>query len=153
MFELTIAAPDGHVVRRIELSGQRRIKIGRSRECDIQLPIPAVSRKHAEIEPLDEGTWVIRDLDSTHGCLVKGERIRELTITPGLEVHIGPAVLKFDDLATRIGAELDRIITEDDASSPRIVGTLDEPEPTRTPRLRRKRDTASDGAGNEETLH
>ena len=126
MFELTIASPDGHVLRRVELTGSRAVRIGRSRECEIQLPIASVSRQHAELAPVDEETWVIRDLGSTHGCLVQGERIRELTIQPGLEVHIGPAVLRFDDLATRIGEELDQTITDEPEDIEiRIVGAFE----------------------------
>lgn len=124
MFELTIAGKDGKVIKRLELSGGRSVRIGRSPECEIQIPMPSVSREHAKIEPLDDRHWVIRDLNSTHGCLVRGQRIRELTITPGLVVEVGPAVLKFDEMATRIGAEMLASIKDEDEAPVRVRSSM-----------------------------
>lgn len=124
MFELTIAGKDGKVIKRLELSGERPVRVGRSPECEIQIPLPSVSREHAQIEPVDDRHWVIRDLNSTHGCLVRGQRIRELTITPGLVVEVGPAILKFDEMATRIGAEMLASINDDEDKPIRVRGTL-----------------------------
>jgi len=113
MFELTIFSKDGRELKRYELNGTKPIKIGRAIDCDIKIAVPEVSRRHAQIEQIEEDEWVIKDLGSTHGCLVRGERIREVTITPGLEVSIGPAVLRFENMAARIGAELDRLLGDD----------------------------------------
>ena len=52
------------------------IEIGRALECDISILEPALSRKHAELEPLDGGL-VIRDLGSANGTFVNGEKIDE----------------------------------------------------------------------------
>ncbi len=130
MFEMSIHATDGKVLKRLELSGQRALRIGRSKECDIRIPIPVVSRLHAEIAPLDEDAvdWVIRDLGSTHGCRVNGHKIHERPIQDELEVHIGPIKLRFESLANRIGAELDAILDEEEDAEPaestvRIIGT------------------------------
>ncbi len=112
MFDLTVAAPDGRVVQRVELS-ERPIRIGRADDCDVRLGDARVSRHHAEVRPLDDA-WVFRDLGSTHGSFVQGQRVRELTVAPGLEVRIGPAVLRFDSLAARIGAELDALLPDED---------------------------------------
>lgn len=124
MFELTIASKDGKVISRVELSGEKPVRIGRSPECEIQIPLPAVSREHAQIEPVDDRHWVIRDLNSTHGCLVRGQRIRELTITPGLVVEVGPALLKFDEMATRIGAEMLASIKDDDETPVKVRSSM-----------------------------
>lgn len=118
MYELTICTKDGRELKRYELSGTRPIRIGRGIDCDIQIGVPEVSRRHAQLELVDDDEWVIKDLGSTHGVHVKGERIRELTIRPGLEVTIGPAVLKFDNMAARIGDELNRLIADDEPDDP-----------------------------------
>src|SRR5207302_1888593 len=48
--------------------------IGRSRQCDVVLTDPNVSRKHAEIRPRG-GSWVVTDLGSTNGVTLNGRRI------------------------------------------------------------------------------
>ena len=40
--------------------------LGRSRQCDVVLNDPNVSREHAEIRPRG-GSWVVTDLGSTNG--------------------------------------------------------------------------------------
>jgi pSer/pThr/pTyr-binding forkhead associated (FHA) protein len=47
--------------------------LGRSTEA-IGSTDPAMSRRHAELTPSQDG-WFVRDLQSTHGTLVNGERI------------------------------------------------------------------------------
>jgi Protein of unknown function (DUF3662)/FHA domain len=48
--------------------------IGRSRECDIVLEDPGISRRHAELRPSGDG-FAIQDLGSTNGVLVNGEAL------------------------------------------------------------------------------
>jgi pSer/pThr/pTyr-binding forkhead associated (FHA) protein len=117
MFELAICNGSGDVLRRYDLSrvavGGRRVVIGRAEDCDIRIRNGAISRHHAAIEALAEDEWVIRDLGSTCGCLVSGERVSEAEIHPGLQVAIGPAILRFESVASRIAADLDRELSED----------------------------------------
>ncbi len=120
MIELSILSPDAKVLRRLELTGERSIRIGRAKGCDVRLAHPMVSREHAEISQDKEGRWKIRDLGSTHGTIVNAARINQLIISPGLEVRIGPIRLHFDNLASRIGAELDRLLDEDEARSGKL---------------------------------
>ncbi|MBV1878068.1 MAG: FHA domain-containing protein [Pseudomonadales bacterium] len=49
--------------------------IGRALECDISILEPALSRKHAVIEPVD-GRLVIKDLGSSNGTYVNGKKIK-----------------------------------------------------------------------------
>ncbi|MBL4682002.1 MAG: FHA domain-containing protein [Pseudomonadales bacterium] len=56
-----------------------RTEIGRALECDISILEPALSRKHAEIEPKD-GKLIIRDLGSANGTFVNGEKIDEMIL-------------------------------------------------------------------------
>ncbi len=53
-----------------------KIEIGRALECDLSILEPALSRKHAELELMDDGL-VLRDLGSVNGTYVNGERIEE----------------------------------------------------------------------------
>lgn len=114
MLELTIVSESGQRVRKVELPPGTSLSIGRARENDIRIAVPTVSRRHAEIVG-DEDEWTFRDLGSTHGSLVNGERVTEVPVTPGLEVRIGPALLRFDNLASRIGRELDEMLDEDES--------------------------------------
>jgi hypothetical protein len=53
----------------------RGASIGRSRECDVVLEDAGVSRRHAELRPLDAAAWTIEDLGSTNGVRVNGRTI------------------------------------------------------------------------------
>ena len=48
--------------------------LGRSRDCDISVDDPNVSRRHAEIRHEDGAYWIV-DLGSTNGMTVNGERV------------------------------------------------------------------------------
>ena len=56
----------------------------------------SVSREHCAIEHVD-GELRLRDLDSTGGTFRGTERIEEVRIEDGLEITVGPALLKFYD--------------------------------------------------------
>ncbi|XOV88850.1 MAG: FHA domain-containing protein [Pseudomonadota bacterium] len=56
-----------------------KIEIGRALECDLSILEPALSRKHAELEVMDDGL-VLRDLGSVNGTYVNGTKIEEVTL-------------------------------------------------------------------------
>ena len=60
---------------RSELLGSEGATLGRSRDADIVLDDPNVSRKHAEVRP-SGGSWIVRDLGSTNGVKVNGRQIQ-----------------------------------------------------------------------------
>jgi hypothetical protein len=80
--------------RRNVLSGSR-VVLGRSREADIVLQDPNVSRRHAELRR-DEGGWQIVDLGSTNGIKVNGRRVNNQPLSPGDQVTIGVTDLTFE---------------------------------------------------------
>lgn len=128
MFDLTIRTEDGRVLRRLEVDVVRPIRIGRGTDCEIRVAIPSVSRHHAELRAGGPSGVVIRDMGSTHGCLVGGRPVRELAVTPGLEVKVGGAVLRFDRTEDRIASEIAGSIADDDEDGdepPTIIGTAD----------------------------
>jgi hypothetical protein len=74
--------------------------LGRSRDCDITLSDPNVSRHHAEIRWAtgtgSGGGWTIEDLGSTNGVTVDGRRITgPTTLEPGARVALGTADVRF----------------------------------------------------------
>jgi hypothetical protein len=70
--------------------------IGRSRQCDVVLEDPNVSRQHAEIRPRG-GSWAISDLGSTNGSVVNGRRIDGTEVLkPGDEIEIGTSTMTFE---------------------------------------------------------
>ncbi|MCH2108261.1 MAG: sigma 54-interacting transcriptional regulator [Polyangiaceae bacterium] len=73
---------------------EKKYSIGRSDDCDITLPVTAVSRLHASLERRGE-QWCIQDHASTNGTLVDGRRIHELALEENAEVRVGDAVFKF----------------------------------------------------------
>ena len=80
--------------KRTVLSGSRML-IGRSRDCDITLDDPNVSRRHAELRN-EDGRWIVRDLGSTNGIKVNGRRMEDSILQPGDELQLGLARLRFE---------------------------------------------------------
>jgi hypothetical protein len=68
--------------------------IGRSRDCDIQLADPNVSRRHAEIRQEGAAYWAI-DLDSTNGMEVNGRRQKRAKLRQGDRITLGSTELVF----------------------------------------------------------
>lgn len=70
--------------------------LGRSRECEIVIADPNVSRRHADLR-LEAGAWVISDLGSTNGTRVNGHRIQEAEVLrPGDEIELGSSLATFE---------------------------------------------------------
>lgn len=74
--------------RSLVLPNGRAMLVGRAVACDLPLSDPTISRRHAEIEQF-EGAVLIRDLESTNGTFVNGERVREALAPPGARVTFG----------------------------------------------------------------
>lgn len=70
------------------------VVLGRSRTCDLTLQTPDASRRHAEISSVGGG-WLLRDLGSTNGTFLNGERVDEREIKPGDRIEIGGDLLTF----------------------------------------------------------
>ncbi|HZL35723.1 MAG TPA: FHA domain-containing protein [Tepidisphaeraceae bacterium] len=79
--------------RRYALEG-RTFLIGRRKDCDLPLEIPAVSRVHAIIFRRD-GRLYLRDLNSRAGTFVNGKPIREVELQDGDELQFAYVVLRY----------------------------------------------------------
>lgn len=69
--------------------------VGREQSCDIQLDDVNVSKQHCKIE-CHGSSYVVRDLGSTNGTFVNGERATRMSIDPGNVVRIGPFQYTFE---------------------------------------------------------
>ena len=73
----------------------RRVVIGRSKDCDVQLADPNASRRHAELRQEGSAYWLI-DLDSTNGSSVNGHRTSRAKLDSGDVITIGSTELLFE---------------------------------------------------------
>jgi hypothetical protein len=73
---------------------QRRVVIGRSRDCDIQLADTNVSRRHAELRQEGASYWIV-DLGSTNGLEVNGKRVKRAKLRSGDTITVGSTELTF----------------------------------------------------------
>ena len=69
--------------------------IGRSSEA-LPLTDTTVSRRHAELTP-DDGRWFLRDLESSNGTFINGERISgdRVELSPGDQIRCGSTLMVF----------------------------------------------------------
>jgi FhaA, N-terminal domain/FHA domain len=75
--------------------GAAGVTLGRSRQCDVTVDDPNVSRTHAEIRARG-GSWVVTDLGSTNGSRLNGRPLQEPTVLkPGDEIELGTTTLEF----------------------------------------------------------
>jgi pSer/pThr/pTyr-binding forkhead associated (FHA) protein len=68
-------------------------KIGRSRDADLTVPHPMISRRHCEVFETD-GLLMLRDLGSLNGTMVGGRRVKEAPLPPQAEFTIGPLTFR-----------------------------------------------------------
>ena len=78
----------------IKLAARGSIIVGRSRTCGLALPGADASRRHAEILGTGKG-FRLRDLGSTNGTFVNGERVEEVELRPGDRIQIGGGTITF----------------------------------------------------------
>jgi hypothetical protein len=73
---------------------KRSVVLGRSRDCDIRLEDPNVSRHHAEIRQEGATYWIV-DLGSTNGLEVNGRRAKRAKLEDSDRVTMGSTELVF----------------------------------------------------------
>lgn len=91
------------------------LTIGRRESCDISLKFPNVSGLHCELAYKDAGFWQVRDLGSTNGIKVNGERVLNRALRPGDEIAIAKRKYKIQYNLTPSGeAALEAVLTADE---------------------------------------
>lgn len=97
--QLEVWKPDGRELMALD---RERITIGRATTNDLAVPSdPELSRLHAVLEPIG-GDWCVRDLASSNGTFVNGERVwSDRPLRHGDEIRFGRTrvVFRASDLA------------------------------------------------------
>ncbi len=70
--------------------------VGRHPQCDARLDSIRVSRRHCCMTP-DNGEIIVKDLGSTNGIRINGQRVEKGRLRPGDELSIAHIRYRFDD--------------------------------------------------------
>ena len=90
-----------------QLKNKSKVVIGRTDECDVVLNSGSVSRRHAEIQKLSDGTYSIKDLNSTNGTFVNGRKVKiSQTIIDSDKICIGKLRLSLGGATKDLSEEL-----------------------------------------------
>jgi len=73
--------------KRVEI-GDGPVVIGRGKEADVTIPDQAASTRHAEFRQ-EDGRWQVRDLDSSNGVRVNGNRVTSSWLARGDLIVVG----------------------------------------------------------------
>ena len=90
-----VVLKDNQPIQEVVLAEEITV-IGRKKECDIRIADSAVSGVHAQIVK-QGGQYQIKDMDSTNGTHVRGQRIQEHALKSEDIVVVGEHELKFVD--------------------------------------------------------
>ena len=91
---------DGLNARLIDLKlGANRV--GRHPDNDFTIEHSTISSVHCEMVLKDSGV-TLRDLESTNGTFVNGERVREIDLAPGQVVRLGDVELLVETIDAKI---------------------------------------------------
>jgi serine phosphatase RsbU (regulator of sigma subunit) len=82
--------------RRIPLD-RPRLLIGREPTCDIYLPHPGVSRRHAQLQRTDQGHWLLQDLRSRNHVYVDNKPVQQFVLEPRRPFRIADYWLLLQD--------------------------------------------------------
>lgn len=76
--------------------GEKSLLLGRAEDCDVVLPYPQVSARHARLTRFADGSYEVEDLGSTNGTFVDGVRVTRSVVLEGARLTLGsiPVVLK-----------------------------------------------------------
>src|SRR5689334_1249061 len=71
--------------------------IGRHPDNTIQILDRIISKEHAQVQRLQDGRYILRDLRSLNGTFIRGERVGEHYLTDGDEVTMGSTRILYVD--------------------------------------------------------
>jgi hypothetical protein len=74
------------------------VAIGRHPDCELNLRMDDVSRRHAEVR-FENGSYLVSDLGSTNGTFVNGERVEgSRVLQPGDRIEVGENSVTFCEI-------------------------------------------------------
>ena len=97
------------------------IRIGRAPDAELSIPDASLSRYHACVYRDDAG-WSVRDLGSTNGTLVNGEKIEDVHLSNNTHVQLGTeCVFRFENQQEQrdLEEELERVAAIQSALLPK----------------------------------
>lgn len=95
MMELHVCnKKNGSLLRAFALGDSSEVLVGRDDSCDVKIRAKSVSREHCAIER-EGDDFILRDLGSSGGTFHGEEKVDRIQLSDGMEITIGPAVLKF----------------------------------------------------------
>jgi adenylate cyclase len=82
-----------------EVRGGTQLVVGRALNSDIPVLDPTISRRHAEVVCDEEGVEV-RDLNSSNGTFLNGQKIQTARLSPGDVVTFGKVAFRLKEVTT-----------------------------------------------------
>ena len=112
MAKLFLQQPEGDQLL-TELAPTQSYLIGRNDECSICIPAEAISSRHAQLTPGDEG-WMLEDLGSSNGTTVNGEALGKAILHSGCQIILGgQVILLFIEEPVAAAGQADASISSD----------------------------------------
>ena len=96
-------------------SGFRRLHGPSGPRLELRVPDRTMSARHAQLKRVGT-SWTVRDLDSTNGTLLDGQRIEEAALRDGQLIEIGATLLLFRETSATAPL-LDRVLAVPDAGA------------------------------------
>ncbi len=85
----------GKAAGRVYFLTKEDVLVGRGSTCDIQIPDPAVSRRHFRLR-YAQGAWFLQDQNSTGGTFINGQKVMARRLQPNDEIRVGDHTLRFE---------------------------------------------------------
>lgn len=95
MVQITTGGENGKI---LAIDEEKGLSMGRAKECDLPVNDPSCSRRHAEIFFGPGGLYYFKDLGSTNGSQINGEKVAKVPVqlNDGDRIQIGDSsVLRF----------------------------------------------------------
>ena len=90
-----------------KLKRKRQITIGRNSDCDVILDSETISRYHATVRLMGDGTYSIKDLGSRNGTFINGKKVKGIAkISLTDKIYIGRHQLSLKGKAKDLSEEL-----------------------------------------------
>lgn len=101
------------------------VRIGRKPSNDVSLTDPFVSRDHAEIIALEDGSFELRDLGGENPVKVNGRIISQHRLRDGDKLMLGQSLLIFKAEAPCVSTSVEMLAAEDMSQTAVEIASLD----------------------------